>query len=398
METPASLPQPPMQRRGVAAFFGGALVLVALLGFVTWQARYDRPAAFSVGAPTSAGPFVGSRACGECHASQAARHRLSGHARTFDTAAASPLARRVDGRVVADPERPGTSWKYELEDGEFRAGRSESGRSEVEEYVLDYVLGSGDHAATFVTITDPRKPTAREHRLTYFTESDSFGITPGQRAESPTPGTTDCGRELSTGETLRCLGCHTTPGSPAPPTEPGRAPVAEAERLSPGVQCEACHGPGRTHVKAARNGQPDLSMPFGGGRWTAEAQLLLCGQCHRHPSRFAADRIRPDNPQLARFQPIGLMQSKCYVDSKGELSCVTCHDPHERASKDVAAYETICLSCHGAPSPSPTNRACPVSPSRGCLDCHMPKVDSSQRVLFTDHWIRTRAAVAPARP
>jgi hypothetical protein len=398
MDMPASLPRPPIQTRGVAATLGGAIVLIALLCLVTWKSRYDRPAAFSVGGPTSNAPYVGPRLCGECHASEAARHRLSGHARTFDTAAGSPLARRIDGRVVADPERPGVSWKYGLQDGELRASRVDGGRGGVEKYVLDYVLGSGDHAATFVTITDPEKPTAREHRLTYFTESDSLGITPGQRSENPNPGTTDRGRELSSDETLKCLGCHTTPGSLAPPTAPGRAPIAEPGRISPGVLCESCHGPGRAHVTAARNGQAGLSMPFGGGRWTAESQLGLCGQCHRHPSRFAVDRIRPDDPQLARFQPIGLMQSKCYIDSKGELSCVTCHDPHERASKDVVAYETICLSCHGAPSPSPANRACPVSASQGCLGCHMPKVDSSQRVLFTDHWIRIRAAGEPPRP
>jgi len=395
---PASLPQPPIQTRGVAAFLGGSLVLIALLGFVTWQARDQQPAAFTVGEPTSNGPYVGSRVCGECHASEAARHRLTGHARTFDTAVGSPLARRLRGRVVADPERPGVSWKYAMEDGKFQAVRSDGGSGDVEQRVLDYVLGSGDHAATFVSMTDPEKPRAQEHRLTYFTESDSLGITPGQRAEDPNLGTTDRGRELSTDETLKCLGCHTTPGSLAPPTEPGRAPVAEAERLSPGVQCEACHGPGRAHVTAARKRQPELSMPFGGGRWSAESQLGLCGQCHRHPSRFPADRIQPDNPQLARFQPIGLKQSKCYTDSNGELSCVTCHNPHERASKDVAAYETICLSCHGAPSPSRADRVCPVSASKGCVDCHMPKVDSSQHVLFTDHWIRIRPAGEPARP
>jgi hypothetical protein len=396
---PASAPEPPIQTRGVAAILGGTLVLVALFGLVTWQARHSRPAAFSVGEPTPDGPYIGSRACAECHSSQAARHPLSGHARTFDVAAGSALARRLDGRVVADPERPGVSWDYALEGGEFRARRTDGGPGGVEKYVLDYVLGSGDHAATFVTITDREKPTAREHRLTYFAESDSFAITPGQRSENPNPGTTDRGRELSSDETLKCLGCHTTPGALAPPTAPGRPPVAEADRISPGVQCESCHGPGRAHATAARDGRRDLSMPFGGSRWTAESQLGLCGQCHRHPSRFDAARIRPDNPQLARFQPIGLKQSKCYTQSNGELSCTTCHNPHERASKDVAAYETTCLSCHGAPSSSSrTNRACPVSASEGCLACHMPKVDSGQRILFTDHWIRVRAAGEPPRP
>ena len=73
-------------------------------------------------------------------------------------------------------------------------------------------------------------------------------------------------------------------------------------------------------------------MPFGLGGWTADAQMGLCGQCHRHPSIFPREMIRPEETGLARFQPVGLMQSKCYTRSDGAFSCVNCHDPHARAS------------------------------------------------------------------
>src|SRR5262249_49533477 len=165
--------------------------------------------------------------------------------------------------------------------------------------------------------------------------------------------------------------------------------------LIPNVSCERCHGPGRAHVEAARAGKTDLKMPFGLDSWTAESQLRLCGQCHRHPDRAPPGGVYPENRQLARFQPVGLMQSKCYTRSGGQLSCVTCHDPHARASPDRSSYEAACLKCHE----SAPQAVCRVNPTRGCIDCHMPGIDSGQGILFTDHWIRLRSSTdSPGRP
>ena len=61
----------------------------------------------------------------------------------------------------------------------------------------------------------------------------------------------------------------------------------------------------------------------------AECDAILVG----------ANTIRADNPRIARFQPVGLMQSACYTRSEGALSCVNCHDPHSRAATDRASYE-----------------------------------------------------------
>src|SRR5262249_32603736 len=156
---------------------------------------------------------------------------------------------------------------------------------------------------TFVTVTDPHRPAALEHRITYFAATDAPGITPGQRAEARIEGTTPRGRALSPRDTLRCFGCHATPLVDRPVPFSGHAPVPALGPLSPNVPCERCHGPGRAHVTAARAGRTDLAMPFGFDRGTAASQLALCGQCHRHPARFPKDRIRPDDPALARFQP-----------------------------------------------------------------------------------------------
>jgi hypothetical protein len=278
---------------------------------------------------------------------------------------------------VADPERPGVSWSYHRRDGEFLVDRGEGGA--VEEFVIDFAFGSGHHATTFLTLIDPSTPLALEHRLTHYTADDSLRITPGQRAGAPSPGTTPRGRNPSPEATLKCFRCHSTRLSVV-------GDKLDLNELIPNVSCERCHGPARRHVEDALAGRADLRMPFGNENWSAESQLKLCGECHRHPSRAAPGMIRPENSALARFQPVGISQSACYTKSAGAFSCVTCHDPHARASTDRTHYEKACLRCHEVPP----SAVCPVSPRGGCVDCHMPRVDSGQKVLFTDHWIRVR--------
>ena len=102
-------------------------------------------------------------------------------------------------------------------------------------------------------------------------------------------------------------------------------------------------------------------------------------------------KLRREIPALVRFQPVGIMQSRCYTESDGAFSCVNCHEPHSRSTSDRKAYELACLECHRA-GPQPT---CPVAPESGCIDCHMPRIDSGQNILFTDHWIRVRNASDP---
>jgi predicted CXXCH cytochrome family protein len=94
--------------------------------------------------------------------------------------------------------------------------------------------------------------------------------------------------------------------------------------------------------------------------------------------------IRVDNPGLVRHQPVGLMQSACYIRSNGALTCLTCHDPHARTSEDRLSYEAICLSCHQSTSQG----SCPISARADCLNCHMPRRDVTRGMMMTDHWIR----------
>ena len=324
-------------------------------------------------------PYVGSLVCAECHPGESATHAGSGHARTMRPAGDRELARQLDGMNVEDPERPGVHWRYGYREGDLHVERTEGGR--VEDLVIQYAFGSGHHATTFLTVVDPAFPEVLEHRLTYFAREQSMGLTPGHRAGVGMAGVGERGGALIGDDARNCFGCHTTQIS----SPPGRS--IDASTMIPTVSCERCHGPGRAHVEAARRGaqagSPELRLPFGPGRYSTDALLRLCGDCHRHPSKIDPSRIRPDNPNLARFQPVGLLQSRCLIESGGGLDCVTCHDPHARASSDHANYRAVCVSCHAEP-----DGGCPKAPSGDCIGCHMPRLDAGQHVLFTDHWIR----------
>jgi len=69
----------------------------------------------------------------------------------------------------------------------------------------------------------------------------------------------------------QCIGCHAT-GSPEQLAAEGATPSL------PGVQCEACHGPGRAHTASARAGAVDA------GSIVKAPPEKACLQCHNERS------------------------------------------------------------------------------------------------------------------
>jgi hypothetical protein len=330
--------------------------------------------------------FVGDAVCAECHPGESAAHRRSGHSRTLRRAGDLSLASELNGKTVRDEEFDAT-WEFALKDGAFATTRTEQGK--LTRLVLEYAFGSGEHATTFVSLTDrtPSRPSSLEHRLTFFHGRGELGTTPGQTKDTQVDPheLTPSGRVLGPEKTLECFGCHTTLLSA------GGGNELDTASMIANVSCERCHGPARGHVDAARRHEVNLKMPFGPDRSNADLQMRHCGFCHRHPEMAPAGAINPENPSLARFQPVGLMQSKCYTRTSGGLACTACHDPHARASANRERYETACLDCHK----SPPRHVCPVSPAKGCVSCHMPLRDAGQGVLFHDHWIRLPSPPLP---
>jgi hypothetical protein len=216
-----------------------------------------------------------------------------------------------------------------------------------------------------------------EHGLSYFRQSKRMALTPGHE--------TPAGERYRTFDPsaaiLRCFQCHST----------GPLELAEEMRIVPleaGVQCEACHGQGAEHIQL-KGAKTAIRNPK---NLTAAELNESCGACHRKPPA-AGDATNWNNAWNARHQPLYFSQSRCFTESRGAFSCLTCHPAHERLSRVAADYDRACSGCHTAVKHRTT-----VS-GRTCVACHMPDVTPPAVDLrFSNHWIGVYEAGNSLRP
>ena len=226
----------------------------------------------------------------------------------------------------------------------------------------------------------------RRARLSYYAATQALAPTPGHKdaADLPYPA-------MAPGASIvRCFRCHST--------GPLRFGAGFAiEPAEDGVRCEACHGPGADHVKAG-GGASTIGNPK---RLNAVELNQFCGACHRKPpevgevndGRIAVGlKFDWSNSWNTRHQPAYLSQSACFRGSAGALSCLTCHDPHDPASPTAAAYDKRCISCHS------TVRHQTATSGTACVACHMPRVQATPEMHFTNHWIGVYAKGNPLIP
>ena len=267
--------------------------------------------------------YMGSAACGRCHPSQFGSQSKTAHAHALRRARAT------------DPGPGGHA---------------------------QWAFGAGLKATTWVSQTS--EDSIVEHGLSYYAATKSLALTPGH--------TTPADRVYRTFDpvatALLCFRCHST----GPLTLAAKFRVEPSE---PGIHCEACHGPGRTHAESG--GTAAIQNPK---RLTAAQINMLCGACHREASDLD-DQTDWSNAWNVRHEPAYLHRAACFRNSNGALSCLTCHDPHQPLSTASAGYDANCISCH-----SKVTHSEPIA-SRSCVGCHMPQVATSANLKFTNHWI-----------
>ena len=321
--------------------------------------------------------FADSSKCGECHIQEYESYLQSGHARTFWSTRNFPFRSRFDQLKFDDPERNTTFHYHATKSG---IDVSVPGLFDGDQFPLQFAFGSGDHAITLVTLTPDGTgiPVGIEHRVSWFSNMDEADLTPGQSGLTVQHDIEHFGRIIR-GETLQqCFECHTTSCS---------IRGDNLIDLIPNVGCERCHSSSTLHAAAMDDTPESTITGFKERPWRTAEQIQICAECHRGVNNVKVSQIRRDNPKIVRYQPVGLVQSKCYIESQ-RLLCSTCHDPHEHAAKRTTRdYELACLACH---SSSPQATRCSVSPNTGCIACHMPPVELHPSVSFHDHWIRIR--------
>ncbi len=124
----------------------------------------------------------------------------------------------------------------------------------------------------------------------------------------------------------------------------------------------------------------------------------FCGACHRGFEQVLS-LPGQDGINNIRYQPYRIFNSPGHKGDE-RISCVACHNPHDRLERDEAFYDAKCVACHRTKIEDVkigrrSAPACPVSKTQ-CVSCHMQKVElPGAHATFTDHWIRVVKADQP---
>lgn len=346
--------------------------------------------------PELAEGYVNPRTCEGCHASIALSYRETGMARAFH--------RITPEEVPAGEfrhEKSGLRYRFVMREGKVYLERGEIAGVPAVEKEIHYVLGSGNHARSFVH----RTPEGRllEMPVNWYPEDGGkLAMSPGyDRADH-----FDMRRALG----YQCVFCHN--GYPkATGTTLLDDPVFEGE-MPQGIDCQRCHGPGKEHVAAGGRGQ--ILNPR---KLSAQRKTEVCLQCHLETTSFSLPNsiVRFDRSIFSYkpSEPLGnyiqhfdhapgtghedkfeiassayrMRQSKCFKLSREKLTCVTCHNPHERTVR--AKVDQACQSCHPNFAALPNH-----AQAKDCASCHMPlrRTEDVVHVAVTDHKVQRPAA------
>lgn len=150
-----------------------------------------------------------------------------------------------------------------------------------------------------------------------------------------------------------CGRCHTT-GYTKSGNQDG-LPGIKGSWAFPGVQCEACHGPGKSHARSGDKTKIKI-----------DRSSASCGKCH---SRGATNTIPAKKGYIRHHEQINEMLAAGHA----KLDCVSCHSPHKTARFSI---RTNCKTCHATQVKEylgSTMQRVGVT----CVDCHMPKATKS---------------------
>jgi hypothetical protein len=326
--------------------------------------------------------FVGPGQCATCHPRQSATQPATSMARTGQRATESDVLR--EGAPLAF--RTG-NYSYEIARGPqptFTVTDGQTARSSR----LDWAFGAGRVGQSFLFDRDGK---LHEARVSYYDAVKALDFTPNRALAAPRDVDEAMSRPIDTAETRRCFGCHTTASAQA-------GGGIDFAALIPGVTCEACHGPGRRHIAAAKQGNVREARAAIVNPRTLDAvdSIDFCGSCH---ATFWDVKLADERGIAAlRSQPFRLQSSRCWTESTARtsqddkrLTCAACHDPHAPLVREIASYDERCLACHvatGSPTASHPGRPC-KSATSSCAGCHMPAYEvPGMHFKFTDHLIR----------
>ena len=349
--------------------------------------------------------YVGDAVCAQCH---------YGHATGFH---AHPMGQsiRKTSLMLNEPhfkkdvsfDKIGATWTMDREgDKVFHVeqifDRDKKVVAEMRTPV-DYVIGSGQRGHSFFTF---QSGAIYQTQISWYSQKKIWDLSPGFQESRLRPVTSSC------------LVCHS--GGVRPQGQTLNRFNENAPFQSAAISCERCHGPGQLHVEAREQRYITISTdrPID---YTIVNPIHLkpalreniCQQCHLEGtarvlrrSRGVMDfrpgmklddvwRIfvlaRHENDHHNAVSHVEQMyQSECFIQSKGKMGCLSCHDVHSPPvgeKEKVRYYRNKCMECHKEPHHNQPPKKRLEMNKGSCISCHMPKFKAADIVhtAATDH-------------
>jgi predicted CXXCH cytochrome family protein len=390
------------------AILVGILISAGLAAYV-FSKRAPVPSPSS--SPAAVSEYVDPSECASCHADVAETYQRTGMGRSFFRPMAANM--REDFKTKNTFYHAASDRYYTLveRDGRYFQRRHQLGPdgkpANIMEDEIQYVLGSGNHARTYLHETEQKKLVELPIAW-YAAQGGYWGMNPGYDWKHHS----DFRRKI----TLECVFCHN--GYPASKSDSDRADMEAVfpSGVPEGIDCQRCHGPGGAHVRA-----PQAANIVNPAKLSRDRNLEVCMQCHLEttsaPLPYAVRRVgrgvfsykpgellsdyaihfdhAPGTGHDDKFEIAGaayrLRKSLCFQKS-GTMSCTTCHNPHDvpRGEAANSHYVSVCKSCHEDMEKLVAARRHPAS--NDCLGCHMPvrRTDDVVHAVMTDHYIQRR--------
>lgn len=387
----------------------GAAIVLGLIGLAARSQMAPQP---------STSEYVDLQTCRPCHSDIFDSYQEVAMGRSFYLPSAENVIEdyKVDNHYYH--ELSNRHYRMLQRDGRFYQRRYQldaQGREHnVFEMEVTHIIGSGNHARSYLNLD--AGGVLRELPVSWYTQEQRWAMSPGYDR----PDHEDFSRQV----THACMFCHNAyPPLPEPSDRLGLDSRFPRE-LPSGIDCQRCHGPGSGHLELVSSGTADAAdirqTVVNPVRLGPEREMEVCMQCHLqvatagpHIQRFGRpiysyrpgeplaeysvrfDLVDPRTGELSeRFEvdssSYRLLRSPCFIQSRGKMTCTTCHDPHHapRGEEAVRHYRERCMDCHAEVSPL----AHPQPGESDCASCHMPqrRTQDAVHVVMTDHFIQRR--------
>jgi hypothetical protein len=293
---------------------------------------------------------------------------------------------------------------------------------EFHDYEISYVIGI-DREQSYLT----KFPNGELHVLPVEWEVDEKKWEDDNGLEKHYPGDGKYWSDPGSIWQFRCGSCHVT-GMKINYDESSNS--FSTTWVDLGIGCEACHGPGSNHIKAASEyfemEQETIVNP---SKLPWKLRAMVCGQCHNWGSSVAdVSPYKEGFPKKYSFavdykvgQPLYLFYEEELDDdkkhhqqynewqegehSKAGVMCTTCHavhqegmhrNPHKALTKYIG--DSLCTNCHSSLQRKAAHR---IHTFGSCIACHMPKTkgnEHSHTFQFVSPEVSLRAGGVDKKP